>query len=115
MHRGRAILGVVVGGSLAIAAALQVASWTSEPTGWSDYRPDPPPQTPTPRAVPADATVSPECVERIEAAMREAEETGATPYLYACAEEAATEPCVPETVLLERSGRPPEYVQSLCE
>ncbi|SEF17052.1 hypothetical protein [Jiangella alba] len=117
MHRGRAILGAVVGGSLAVAAALQVASWTSEPTGWSDYRPDPPPRTPTPRPLSADATASPECLERIEAALRTTdpdEPGGAT--AYACAADVTpAEPCVPETFLLERPGRPPEYVQSLCE
>ncbi len=78
-------MGAVVGGALALAAALQVASWTPDPTGWDGYGPALPPHTPTPRPLPADATIQSECLERIEAAMRTADPAGAT--AYACAED----------------------------
>ncbi|SEF17050.1 hypothetical protein [Jiangella alba] len=67
----------MVGGSLAVAAALQVASWTSEPTGWDGV--DEPAPTAVPgQPMPPGYQMSPECQDEYEAAVREAEETGAT-------------------------------------
>ncbi|WP_092623658.1 hypothetical protein [Jiangella sp. DSM 45060] len=62
----------MVGGSLAVAAALQVASWTSAPTGW-DGVDEPAPTAVPDQPMPSDFQMSPECRDEYEAAMREAE------------------------------------------
>lgn len=119
MHRGRVILGAVLGGAITVAVATQVASWSPDPTGWDGYSPTGPTIEPTPEPMPADYTMPPECQEEWDAALRdgrvrEAQETGATVFAVAC-RLGSTEPCVPERILVEEPGRSPEYVERVCD
>jgi hypothetical protein len=114
MHRGRVILGAVVGGALAVAAFTQVASWSPDATGWDGYGPTGPTIEPTIEPLPADRTTPPECMDEYQAALREAQQSSATIFAYACALN-PVEDCVPEHILVEEPGRPPEYVQQTCE
>ncbi|WP_053207362.1 hypothetical protein [Jiangella muralis] len=77
MHRGRVALGAVVGGALAVAAALQVASWSPDAIGW-DGVDEPAPTAAPDQPMPFGYQMAPECQDEYEAAMRAAEEIGAT-------------------------------------
>ena len=77
MHRGRVILGAVVGGVLGVAALTQVASWSPDDSGWDGVDQAEPPQVST-EPMPFGYQPPPECEDEYEAALREAERTGST-------------------------------------
>lgn len=92
MHRGRVVLGAVLGGALAVAVATQVGSWSPDDSAWDGYSPTGPTIEPTPEPLPADYTTPPECQDEWEAALRdgrvrEAQEAGATVFAVACQRE----------------------------
>ncbi|WP_116953548.1 hypothetical protein [Jiangella endophytica] len=110
---------MVIGGALTVAAVTQVASWSPDAAGWDGYGPTLPPRTPTSQPLPADATMSSECQDEWEAALRdgsvrEAQEAGATVVAVAC-RLGPLEDCVPGDVEVSENGRPPEYVMQTCE
>ena len=82
MHRGRVVLGAVVGGALTVVAALQVASWPPGSSGWDGVEPARP--TVPNEPMPFGYQPPPECEDEYEAALREAEETGSTMVAVMC-------------------------------
>lgn len=113
MHRGRVVLGTVLGGALAVAVATQVSSWSPDDSAWDGYGPALPPRTPTPQPMPADYTTPPECRDEEAAALREAERTGATMFAVTCREGPA-EDCEPGYVEVATGNGRTEYVLRTC-
>lgn len=82
MHRGRVILGAVVAAVLGVAALGQVGSWSPD-SGWDGVDEPAPPQVST-EPMPFGEQISPGCEDEYEAALREAERTGATMMAVLC-------------------------------
>lgn len=84
MHRGWAVLGAVLGTGVVAAVLVLVGSWAPAGSAWDGYDPAGPTIEPTAPSLPVDHTVPPECRDEHEAALREAERTGATLFAVAC-------------------------------
>jgi hypothetical protein len=83
MHRGRVILGAVVGGVLGVAALTQVGSWSPDDSGWDGVDEPARPTVPN-EPMPFGQQISPGCEDEYEAALREAERTGSTMMAVLC-------------------------------
>ncbi|PZF85458.1 hypothetical protein C1I92_04925 [Jiangella anatolica] len=74
----------MVGAGVVAAVLVMVGSWAPTGSGWDGYDPAGPSIEPTAPSLPVGQAVSPECRDEHEAALRDAERTGATLVAYLC-------------------------------